>query len=111
MKAKSKVWLIKNDMLVFGEGKASILKAVERTGSLSGAAKELDMSYRHAWSAIAAAEKRLGRKLLRRTKGGVKGGGAELTGFAKHLLQKFDKLDVSVKQYADRRYKQIFCRE
>jgi molybdate transport system regulatory protein len=108
VKAKSKVWLANNGVLVFGEGKASILQAVERTGSLNGAARELNMSYRHAWSAITAAEKRLGQKLLRRTKGGVKGGGAELTKFGKNLLTKFEKLDTSVRQYTDKCHQRIF---
>lgn len=108
MKVRSKVWLANNDVLVFGEGKAKILKAIAQTGSLSGAARKLKMSYRHAWSSITAAEKRLAKKLLSRTKGGAEGGGAELTEFGKDLLAKFEKLDTSVRQHADRSYRRIF---
>jgi molybdate transport system regulatory protein len=108
MKARSKVWLANERVLVFGEGKARILEAVARTGSLSGAARELKMSYRHAWSAITAAETRLGQKLINRSKGGRKGGGAELTAYGKDLLKKFNKLDTSVRQYTDRCHERIF---
>ncbi len=32
-----------------GPGKADLLEAVDRTGSISGAGRELGMSYRRAW--------------------------------------------------------------
>ena len=108
MKAKSKVWLDKAGELVFGIGKSGILKVVEKTGSLSSAAKELNMSYRHAWSYIRSAEKRLGKQLLIKIKGGKSGGGALLTEYAKDLIKKFDELEYEVQQFVDRRFKEIF---
>ena len=48
LKAKSKVWLEKDGRLVFGIGKATILSQIQKTGSINKAAKELNMSYRHA---------------------------------------------------------------
>jgi len=108
MKVKSKVWLDKNGGLAFGAGKSKILKAVERTGSLNAAARKLNMSYRHAWSYIRSAEKRLGRPLLTRAKGGKGGGGAVLTEFARELIKKFDSLDAEVERFVNRRFREIF---
>ncbi len=108
MKIKSKVWLEKEDELVFGTGKLLILKAISETGSINQAAKKLKMSYRHAWSYICSAEKRIGHPLLVKVKGGKTGGGAVLTDYAKNLIEKFDKLEEEVKEFTNNRYKEIF---
>ncbi len=108
MRVKSKVWLEKDGELVFGVGKSLILKAVWETGSINKAAKSMNMSYRHAWSYIVSAEKRIGKQLLIRTKGGKEGGGAKLTDYAKDLFKKFEKLEQEVNVFTDKRYKKIF---
>lgn len=108
MQVKSKVWLEKDGELVFGVGKSLILKAIGETGSINKAAKKMNMSYRHAWSYIRSAEKRLERPLLIKIKGGKEGGGAVLTDYAKDLLEKFEKLEEDVKIYTNKRHKGIF---
>jgi len=66
------------------------------------------MSFRHAWSCICSAEKRLGASLLIKVKGGRAGGGAVLTSYAKGLIEKFEKLENEVNKFTDKRYKNIF---
>jgi len=96
--------------LVFGSGKSLILKAIRETGSINKAAKKMNMSYRHAWSYIVSAEKRIAKPLLIRIKGGASGGGAILTDYAKDLLNKFAKLEEEVEVFTNKRYKAIFHR-
>ncbi|MCP4652716.1 MAG: LysR family transcriptional regulator [Candidatus Omnitrophica bacterium] len=108
MKIKSKIWLDNEGKLIFGTGKSDILKAVKRTGSLNRAAKELNMSYRHAWSYIQSIEKRIGKQLLVKNKGGKDGGGATLTQYASDLLEKFDSLEKEVKVFVNNRFKEVF---
>jgi molybdate transport system regulatory protein len=97
MKVRVKVWLEHKGEQVFGSGKADILHAVEETGSLNAAAAQLGMSYRHVWAAIRAAEERLGRPLLRKQRGGRKGGGATLTNYARKLVAQFEALEKDIK--------------
>lgn len=108
LKVKSKVWLEKDSELVFGIGKAIILSHIQKTGSINRAAKELNMSYRHAWSYIKSAEKRLGKRLVICTKGGANGGSTTLTPYAKNLLKKFFSLERKVKLFTDKVYKEVF---
>ncbi len=108
MKIKSKVWLEKDGELVFGTGKLLILKAIAEAGSINQAAKKLNMSYRHAWSYIRSAEKRIGQPLLLKVKGGKDGGGALLKDYAINLIDKFDKLEEEVREFTNKRYKEIF---
>lgn len=110
MRVKSKVWLEKDGELVFGSGKSLILKAIQETGSINKAAKKMNMSYRHAWSYVISAEKRIGKPLLIRIKGGKDGGGALLTDYAKELLKKFSRLEKEVNVFTDKRYRNIFAK-
>lgn len=108
MRIKSKIWLEKKGYLVFGIGKAEILRRVQETGSINKAAKQLNMSYRHAWSYIKSAEKRLGKSLVICTKGGANGGSTRLTPYAQILIKKFFALELRVKSSVDKFYNEIF---
>lgn len=55
----------------FGPGVASLLRLVERTGSLQTAAAEMQMSYSKAWKIIRKAEGELGFPLMERRVGGA----------------------------------------
>lgn len=92
LKIKYKVWLEKDNEIVIGMGREKILREIEKTGSISSAARNLGISYKKAWQYIKAMEDRLGIKLVESKKGGVKGGGSRLTPEAKKLLKKFEKV-------------------
>ena len=96
MELRTKTWIARDGELVFGRGRAQLLEAVDATGSISAAARRLDMSYRRAWSMIKASEERLGLSLLERSKGGAKGGGARLTPVARDLLRAFRRMESSI---------------
>ncbi len=90
LKLRYKIWLEKNGEKVFGDGPLDILHRVERTGSLRQAAEEINMSYSQAWNLMKDLEKRLGFNLLKRSVGGKRGGGSEITDKARELMMKFE---------------------
>ena len=49
---KAKFWLTLGPRTLFGDGKADLLEAVDRLGSLRSAAGSMDMSYRYAWGLL-----------------------------------------------------------
>lgn len=104
-----KVW-VEDDSgaLVFGAGRRRILEAVEKAGSIIGAAKELGMSYSAVWGKIHATEQRLGRPILEKKIGGLKGGGSVLTPFAKELLDRFRALEGRTQEAAEKIFEHIF---
>jgi len=93
MELKVKVWLEEDGALCFGAGRAELLEAIEGAGSISAAARRMGMSYRHAWTMLRTSEQRLGRALVRRSKGGASGGGARLTDDARALLDGFRAIE------------------
>ena len=60
-----------------------LLRAVRETGSLHRAAKQVGLSYRHAWGVMRAWEEMLGRSLLDMERGR----GASLTLFGERMLR------------------------
>lgn len=99
---RSKIWIEDGSgNVVFGLGRLRILDAINRLGSIQGAAKELKMSYRAVWGRIKATEERLNRPLLVRNIGGSTGGGSELTPFAMTLVERFRKLQRRIVSESD----------
>jgi molybdate transport system regulatory protein len=93
---KTNIWLEVDGKVAFSRWRAQLLLAVDRTGSISGAAKEMDIQYRLAWQRINEMEKRLGVSLVEPRVGGRGGGGSELTSLAFQLIERFDKMAQTV---------------
>jgi molybdate transport system regulatory protein len=74
---------------VFGDGRARLLDAILRAGSIKGGAAELGMSYHNAWVHLNHMEQRLGMKLVERRVGGSHGGGSRLTPDGERLLKTY----------------------
>jgi len=71
---------------MFGDGKWRLLKSIEEEGSIRKAAEKLGRGYRKAWGDIKRTEQSIGRKLVRKTRGGPSGGTTELTEYGRELL-------------------------
>lgn len=69
-----------------GPGKVSLLEAIDRTGSLSGAARELGMSYRRAWLLLHSVNDGFREPAVELSVGGSEGGGARLTPFGRQVV-------------------------
>jgi molybdate transport system regulatory protein len=72
-----------------GPGKVSLLEAIERTGSLSAAARELGMSYRRAWLLLHSVNDGFREPAVELSVGGSEGGGARLTDFGRQLISEY----------------------
>ena len=106
---KSKVWFTVGNMHAFGAGLARLLENIERLGTLSAAAEDAGMSYRHAWKLVRNAEKHLGRKLIRPQAGGAGGGGTSLSDAGRRFLEVFRRLNREVAAFADERFAQLYA--
>ncbi len=92
------LWLETPEGLVFGVGRALLLKKVEEHGSLRKAAKELGMSYRAAWGKIKKTEEIIGDRLV--VQSGSRRGGYELTELGRRLLEGFESWYSEIESYA-----------
>ena len=83
---------MKNDKFILSEGRARLLKLISKTGSITKAAKNMDMSYRHAWGILKDIEESVDEKIIESTRGGKEGGGSKLTKTGNNLLSEYNKL-------------------
>lgn len=76
-----------------GPGKADLLDAIARSGSISSAARDLGMSYRRAWMLADEIGRLFKTPILTTAAGGAHGGGAQLTEFGQALLAAYRRIE------------------
>jgi len=88
------------DGAAIGPGKAQLIALIDSTGSISAAARQLDMSYRRAWLLVEALNSSFAEPVVLTAIGGKRGGGAEVTAFGKVVIAQFrameDKASVAI---------------
>ena len=77
-----------------GPGKAALIEAVGRTGSISGAAREMGMSYARAWKLINATNACFLEPLVATSTGGPGGGGAYVTENGYEVLRRYRDIET-----------------
>jgi len=83
------------DEVTFGAADAELLRAIAEQGSVLGAAEALGRSRARALNHIEELEAELG-PLVERQRGGAGGGGSRLTGEARTLLARFDRVRATL---------------
>jgi molybdate transport system regulatory protein len=76
-----------------GDKRISLLEAIERSGSISQAAKAVPLSYKAAWDAVDDMNNVAPQPLVIRSAGGKQGGGTEPTAFARRLIAFYRALE------------------
>jgi molybdate transport system regulatory protein len=83
-----------------GPGKVGLLEGIERTGSLSAAARALGMSYRRAWLLLHNTNEAFREPVVELSVGGRDGGGTRLTPFGQRLVTDYRAFEASVDRLA-----------
>jgi molybdate transport system regulatory protein len=81
--------------MALGPGKADLLAAIDRLGSLAAAGRSMNMSYQRAWSLIVEMNGMFGEPLVTLSRGGAKRGGASLTGMGKTVLARYRAIEAA----------------
>jgi 8-oxo-dGTP diphosphatase len=102
---KIKIWLERDGRFVVSDGRAKLLRKIKDTGSLSKAAKEMGMSYRHAWGVLHRIAQSAGGKVVESTRGGKKGGLTSLTSFGEEILREYENKAVSLQSQFDNQWR------
>jgi molybdate transport system regulatory protein len=64
---------------VVGLEQLQVLEAIDRHHSISAAARDIGITYRHAWELVQGMNEAAGEPLVTTATGGAHGGGAQLT--------------------------------
>jgi 8-oxo-dGTP diphosphatase len=93
---KLKMWLERDGRFIVSDGRAKLLRKVKDMGSLSKAAKEMGMSYRHAWGIIHRISQNAGGDVVHSIRGGREGGVTSLTSFGEEILREYENKAASL---------------
>ncbi len=105
---RSKIWLEIDGGPVIGKGRLEILQAIDRKGSILGAAGDTGIPYRKIWGAIRDMERSLGHPLVTKSRGGSHGGGANLTESARDLIKRFEQLQEGIEESVNSKFLALF---
>jgi len=93
-KAGLRLRVVLSDSVALGPGRAELLEKIRDLGSISAAGRAMGMSYRRAWTLVAAIEKEFGAPAVDAKQGGAKGGGATLTPLGETLVTLFRQIEA-----------------
>jgi len=77
-----------------GPGKIRLLELIGSQGSISEAARSMEMSYRRAWLLVAELNQSFRQPVTTAQTGGKGGGKAELTAFGQELIARYRKIET-----------------
>jgi molybdate transport system regulatory protein len=95
--------------IAMGPGKAELLEHIAETGSISAAARRMDMSYRRAWLLVDTMNQCFKSPVVETATGGKGGGGARISDFGREVLRRYREMEdkaanavaADMEQFAD----------
>ena len=96
-----------DDTIVLGPGKADLLDAIARTGSIRAAADELKMSYMRAWTLVKTMNAAFRSPLVEKERGGSDQGGAQLTARGRAVLKLYRAMEKKATKSTEELWKQM----
>lgn len=97
---KIKVQLYAGGERAMGPGRADVLAAIEKEGSISAAGRSLGMSYRFTWSLVDSMNRCFRERLVEAAPGGSRGGRAVLTETGRKALAAYRALEEQILAHA-----------
>jgi molybdate transport system regulatory protein len=96
------LWFQSGQQKLGGATRIALLAAIRETGSITGAAKAVGMSYKAAWDAVDAMNNLAGEPLVVRAAGGKGGGGTTLTPRAQRLIGTWHAIEREHRRFLER---------
>ena len=95
---KIKIQIYCGDEIAMGPGKADLLDAIAREGSISAAGRAMGMSYRRTWLLVDTMNRCWDMPLVETAAGGSHGGGARVTELGHSILAHYRALQEAAFQ-------------
>lgn len=96
---QGRIWLNGPDGTFLAYGRVILLERIQQFGSISQAAKSMEMSYKHAWDLVDSMNRQADQPLVSKASGGKGGGGTTLTARGVQAIAAFWTLDARMQNY------------
>lgn len=91
----------KDGMVFFNPLKTQLLQEIRKNGSLSGAAKEMEISYQHVWTMIDEMNRTAPSPLVLKQRGGTNGGGTIVSAYGEKMLREYQIIQAEIQKVVD----------
>jgi len=88
-------------------GKVALLEAIGKAGSIFGAARSLEMSYRRAWLLVEEINAALSEPAVAAATGGQHGGGAALTPMGEQIISLYRAIENHARASSNSEFRAI----
>jgi molybdate transport system regulatory protein len=90
-----------------GPGKIALLEKMRDSGSLSQAARDLNMSYRRAWQLLRSLNQSFREPLVLTSVGGSGGGGSMLTSLGESVVSSYRDFEADMNRRASKHFETL----
>jgi molybdate transport system regulatory protein len=97
-----RIWIDGSEGTFLGYGRIVLLERIREYGSITKAAKSMEMSYRHAWELVDSMNRQASKPFVESATGGRSGGGAKLTKEGEKAIILFWELYADFQKYIKR---------
>ena len=104
---KGRVWIEGKDGTFLGYGRVVLLERIKQYGSITEAARSMNMSYRHAWELVDSINRQARDPLIVTTTGGNGGGGTRLTDAGERAIDSFWELYERFQDFLKKEVKRL----
>jgi molybdate transport system regulatory protein len=92
-KVQFRLRISKGEDIAVGPGKVALLEQIGATGSITGAAKALGMSYRRAWLLVDSMNHTFRKPVVETLTGGSHGGGTAVTAIGEEVIRRYRRTE------------------
>lgn len=101
------IWIDGAEGAFLGMGRMLLLERIRELGSITRAARSINMSYRRAWELVDSMNRQARSPLVIASSGGKGGGGATLTEAGEKAFALFKRVDADFKRFKERQSKKL----
>jgi len=104
---RGRVWIDGPEGTFIGNGRAVLLERIMEHGSITKAAKSMDMAYRHAWDLVDSMNRQAKEPFVEVATGGKGGGGARVTKAGERAIKMFWRFHKDFQAFLIREQRKI----
>ena len=104
---RGRLWIEGPEGTFLGYGRVVLLERIREHGSISAAARSMEMSYRHAWDLVDSMNRQSRKPVVEKTTGGRGGGGAGLTAAGERAVACFWSAHRDFRAFLERRSRRM----
>ena len=104
---RGRVWIDGPEGTFIGYGRVVLLERIIEHGSITKAARSMQMAYRHAWNLVDSMNRQAKKPFVELATGGRGGGGAWVTDAGKHAIKVFSQFHADLQAFLKREEKKL----